>query len=184
VISPLRAEISSWLVRTCIAWVTPARRHASMSDRNSCVSGSLFPRTRSCAINSHRANQTSNLARPLATAVCEVWIAKAWMNFTSCARSVVLPSRAALKLATLIRRLCLRVWRPIAASHDGRSGHALTANDADLDPDIAQGLCDDRGNGILDKEDILDRLVRYFEVFPELKLDRNKVRLKQVTIAR
>ena len=49
----------------------------SMIPRNLCVRGSSRPSMRSSAISSHRARRSSFLLRPLASAVCAVWMRKA-----------------------------------------------------------------------------------------------------------
>ncbi len=58
-----------------------------MSDKNSCVSGSVSSPIRSCAIKSQRANRTSNLDCALQIAVCVVCTPNAWTNFNNESRS-------------------------------------------------------------------------------------------------
>jgi hypothetical protein len=62
----------------CSVSVTPARRTPSIMARNWWVNGKSFRSKRSCAISSQRASLASSLARPLASAVCEVCTVAAW----------------------------------------------------------------------------------------------------------
>ena len=67
---------------------------------------------------------------------------------------------------------------------DGGARHAIPTDDAHLDP-AAIGGARDRGNdGVLWKEDVLDRLIRLSDHVAALQRDHLKVRLEQGQIVR
>src|SRR3954462_499327 len=62
---------------------------------------------------------------------------------------------------------------------DGDAGHAIPTDDAHLDPAAIGSTRDNRNDGILWKDDVLDGLVRLSDYVAALRLDHLKVRLEQ-----
>src|SRR4051812_27843531 len=67
---------------------------------------------------------------------------------------------------------------------DGGARHAIPTDDAHLDPAAAGGTRDNRNDGVLWKDDMLDRLVRLDEHVAPLQFDHLQVRLEQGQIVR
>src|SRR5215210_1410419 len=67
---------------------------------------------------------------------------------------------------------------------DRGAGHAIPTNDAHLDPAAIPGTRDNRNDGVLWKDDVLDRLVRFSDDVAPLQLDRLKLRLNEGQIVR
>src|SRR3954447_3994844 len=67
---------------------------------------------------------------------------------------------------------------------DGGARYAIPTDDAHLDPAATGGTRDNRNDGVLWKDDVLDRLVRLSEHVAPLQLDHLKVRLDEGQIVR
>src|SRR4051812_519575 len=67
---------------------------------------------------------------------------------------------------------------------DGDAGHAIPTDDAHLDPAAIGSTRDNRNDGALWKDDVLDGLIRLSDDVAPLQLDHFKVRLKQGQIVR
>src|SRR3954468_15342167 len=67
---------------------------------------------------------------------------------------------------------------------DGDARYAIPTDDAHLDPAAIGSTRDNRNDGALWKEDVLDGLVRFSDHVAPLQLDRLKVRLEQGQIVR
>src|SRR4051812_41505074 len=67
---------------------------------------------------------------------------------------------------------------------DGGARHAIPTDDAHLDPAAAGGARDNRNDGVLRKDDVLDRLVRFDDCIAPLQFDPLKMGLEQGQIVR
>ena len=67
---------------------------------------------------------------------------------------------------------------------DGGARHAIPTDDAHLDPAAIGSTRDNRNDGVLWKDDVLDRLVRLSDHVAPLQRDHLKVRLEQGQIVR
>jgi hypothetical protein len=157
----------------------------SMRPRNSCVSRSSSLSMRSSAMRSQRANRSSILLRPLASAVVVVCARNECAKRSIARCSVLLRSigfaqagRAdAQALAGSLDAGC--VLGPIASQHYCQAGHAFAADDADLDARLARGVCDDGRKPRFDEIDLVDALPAGFERLPHRKIDGFEMRLEQ-----
>src|SRR5215218_9424728 len=67
---------------------------------------------------------------------------------------------------------------------DGGARYTIPTDDAHLDPAAIGGTRDNRNDGVLWEDDVLDRLVRLSDYVTALQLDHLKVRLQQGQIVR
>src|SRR5215210_3030802 len=67
---------------------------------------------------------------------------------------------------------------------DGGARYAIPTNNAHLDPAAIGSARDNRNDGVLWKDDVLDGLVRFSDDVPPLQLDHLKLRLEQGQIVR